>query len=76
MNLDRFTEKAMAVLGNAQNIALQQDHQHLTPLHLMQAFLDDSEGYAKRLLAKTGVRVKDVAANIEQNNITNIIKNN
>ncbi|MBA43974.1 MAG: ATP-dependent chaperone ClpB [Magnetococcales bacterium] len=66
MNLDRFTEKAMAVLGNAQNIALQQDHQHLTPLHLMQAFLDDSEGYAKRLLAKTGVRVKDVAANIEQ----------
>lgn len=66
MNLDRFTEKAMAVLGNAQNIALQQDHQHLTPLHLMQAFLDDSEGYAKRLLAKAGVRVKDVAANIEQ----------
>lgn len=61
MNLDRFTEKAMAVLGNAQNIALQQDHQQLTPLHLLQAFLDDSEGYAKRLLAKAGVTVKHVA---------------
>ena len=66
MNLDRFTEKAMAVLGNAQNIALQRDHQHLTPLHLLQAFLDDSEGYAKRLLAKAGVRVKDVAEKVEE----------
>ena len=54
MNIDRYTEKAMAMIGNAQSIALQEDHQQITALHLLAAFLDDEEGFALRLLEKAG----------------------
>lgn len=66
MNLDRFTEKAMSVLGNAQSIALQHDHQQLTPLHLLQAFLEDGEGYASRLLNKAGIDATAVVSVVEE----------
>ena len=54
MNIDRYTEKAMAMIGNAQSIALQEDHQQITALHLLAAFVDDEEGFALRLVEKAG----------------------
>ncbi len=65
MNVDRYTEKAMTIIGNTQTIALQNDNQEITSLHLLSAFLDDPEGYAARLFGKAGVTVNDIAARVE-----------
>lgn len=58
MNIDRYTEKAMGIIGNAQSIALGEDHQQISAVHLLAAFLEDEEGYALRLLGKAGADVE------------------
>lgn len=60
MNLDRYTEKTVSLLHAAQSVALQEGHQQITSYHLLQAFLEDDQGYAKRLLEKAGVRVGEL----------------
>lgn len=56
MNIDRLTEKSIGLVNAAQTKALQEDHQKITPTHLLFAFLDDAEGYANRILTKAGVQ--------------------
>ena len=63
MNIDRYTEKAMAIIGNAQSIALQNDHQQITSVHLLAAYLEDEEGYGLRLLEKAGADIKALQDN-------------
>ncbi|MDD9911911.1 MAG: ATP-dependent chaperone ClpB [Alphaproteobacteria bacterium] len=60
MNTDKFTEKTINLLNAAQTKALQDDHQRITALHLLYAFLDDPEGYAERLLQKAGTNTQDL----------------
>lgn len=55
MNIDRLTEKSIELVNAAQTKALQEDHQRITTLHLLGAFVEDAEGYAARLLGKVGV---------------------
>ncbi|MEL6607676.1 MAG: ATP-dependent chaperone ClpB [Pseudomonadota bacterium] len=54
MNLDKFTERARGFLQAAQTIAAREDHQRLTPEHLLKALLDDGEGLAANLIARAG----------------------
>ncbi|MEM9100638.1 MAG: Clp protease N-terminal domain-containing protein, partial [Pseudomonadota bacterium] len=54
MNLEKFTDRARGFLQAAQTIALREDHQRLTPEHLLKALLDDSEGLAANLISAAG----------------------
>ncbi|MEM8792184.1 MAG: ATP-dependent chaperone ClpB [Pseudomonadota bacterium] len=54
MNLDKFTDRARGFLQAAQTIALREDHQRLTPEHLLKALLDDNEGLAANLINAAG----------------------
>ena len=54
MNLDKFTERARGFLQAAQTIALREDHQRLTPSHVLKALLDDDQGMAANLIKRAG----------------------
>ena len=54
MNLDKFTERSRGFIQAAQTIAQREDHARLGPEHLLKAFLDDKEGLASNLIARSG----------------------
>jgi ATP-dependent Clp protease ATP-binding subunit ClpB len=54
MNFEKFTDRAKGFLQAAQGIALRENHQRLTPEHLLKALLNDSEGMAAGLIARAG----------------------
>jgi len=54
MNFEKFTDRAKGFLQAAQGIALRENHQRLTPEHLLKALLDDDEGMAAGLIARAG----------------------
>lgn len=58
MNIDKFTEKSKEIVMAAQNSALAAGHQQFMPEHILQALLDDQEGFAPRLIRESGGDVK------------------
>ncbi len=61
MNLEKFTERARGFLQAAQTIALREDHQRLTPSHLLKALLDDDQGMSANLIRRAGGAPEQVA---------------
>ena len=61
MNLEKFTERARGFLQSAQTIALREDHQRLTPSHLLKALLDDEQGMSANLIRRAGGAPERVA---------------
>jgi ATP-dependent Clp protease ATP-binding subunit ClpB len=54
MNLEKFTERSRGFLQAAQTIAMRENHQRLSPEHLLKALLDDEEGFASNLIRRAG----------------------
>jgi ATP-dependent Clp protease ATP-binding subunit ClpB len=54
MNLENFTDRAKGFLQAAQTVAIRLNHQRITPLHILKALLEDSEGMAAGLLQRAG----------------------
>ncbi|MDP4605814.1 MAG: AAA family ATPase, partial [Erythrobacter sp.] len=54
MNLEKFTDRAKGFLQAAQTVAIRLNHQRITPLHLLKALLEDSEGMAAGLVQRAG----------------------
>lgn len=54
MNFEKFTERSRGFLQAAQTYALEQNHQHLTPNHILKALLDDEEGLVTNLVVAAG----------------------
>ncbi|MEE4155581.1 MAG: ATP-dependent chaperone ClpB [Erythrobacter sp.] len=54
MNLEKFTDRAKGFLQSAQTVAIRMNHQRITPLHLLKALLEDSEGMASGLIQRAG----------------------
>ncbi len=65
MNVDKYTEKVIALLNQCQTIALQENHQGLNTLHLLKAYLVDTEGYAERILKKAKVNIEVLKADVD-----------
>ncbi len=59
MNTQRFTQKSMTALSDAQSIATRNSNQQLEQVHLFLALLSDPEGLATGIFGKMGT---DVAA--------------
>jgi len=57
MRIDKLTSKFQMALGDAQSLAIGQDHQFIEPVHVMVALLDQQGGSARGLLTKSGVNV-------------------
>ncbi|MGE3477642.1 MAG: ATP-dependent chaperone ClpB [Rhodospirillaceae bacterium] len=54
MDLEKFTDRAKGFLQAAQTIAIRENHQQITPEHLLKALLDDKEGLASQLITGAG----------------------
>lgn len=61
MNLDKFTERAKAIILAAQNSALSSNNQQLSSLHILKALLEDEEGLSLRLLQNCNGNTTDIA---------------
>ena len=53
MNLELFTDRAKGFLQSAQTVAIRMSHQQIAPEHLLKALLEDSEGMASGLIARS-----------------------
>ncbi len=54
MDLSKFTERSRGFIQAAQTIATREDHQKLSPDHILQALLDDEQGLATNLITASG----------------------
>jgi ATP-dependent Clp protease ATP-binding subunit ClpB len=57
MRADKFTTKFQEALGDAQSLALGQDHAYIEPAHMLAAMLKQDDG-PKALLQRAGVNVQ------------------
>ena len=62
MNIEKYTDRAKGFIQAAQNLALREGHQQLTPEHLLKVLLDDPEGLASGLIDKSGGNAAQAAA--------------
>jgi len=65
MNLEKFTDRAKGFLQAAQTIAIRQNHQRITPEHILKALLDDEEGMASGLIQRAGGNAKLAASEVD-----------
>jgi ATP-dependent Clp protease ATP-binding subunit ClpB len=61
MNAEKLTSKSQEAVHGANRIAVEMNHQELTPLHLMLALVMQQNGLVQTILDKLGVPVKDAA---------------
>ena len=52
MNMQKFTQKSLEALQNAQQIAIQNQNSQVEQEHLMLALINDENGLIKELLEK------------------------
>jgi ATP-dependent Clp protease ATP-binding subunit ClpB len=54
MDFENYTERSRGFIQAAQNLALREGHQRLTPEHILKILLDDKEGLAAGLIRAAG----------------------
>lgn len=54
MNIEHYTERARGFIQAAQTIATRENHQQVSPEHMLKALLDDKEGMASSLITRAG----------------------
>ncbi len=54
MNFERYSDRAKGFVQSAQGLAARENHQQVTPEHLLKVLLDDSEGLAAGLIGRAG----------------------
>ncbi|RIV87903.1 ATP-dependent chaperone ClpB [Aurantiacibacter zhengii] len=54
MNLEKFTDRAKGFLQSAQTVAIRNNHQRISPEHILKALLEDEEGMAPGLIQRAG----------------------
>ncbi len=65
MQLDKFTNKARNIIANAQGLAAKNDHQQITPLHLLAALMEEEEGIASNIISIAGGNVSLLISSLE-----------
>ena len=65
MDLEKFTEKSRAIIGTAHHLALANEHQQLTSLHLLKALLDDEDKLAARILESCAANLMVIRSDLE-----------
>jgi ATP-dependent Clp protease ATP-binding subunit ClpB len=65
MRFDKFTVKAQEAVVRSQELAQRMDHAELTPLHLLAALLDETEGVVQPLLQKLGANAASIKQQVQ-----------
>ena len=62
MNMNQFTQKSLAAIQGAQDIALEHGNQQIEQPHLLLALVGDGEGFIPQLLTAVGMTVPSFEA--------------
>lgn len=65
MNFERYTDRAKGFVQSAQGLATRENHQQVTPEHLLKVLLEDSEGLAAGLIGRAGGDAERVLTAVE-----------
>jgi len=65
MNMNRFTQKSLAAIQAAQDIALEHGNQQIEQAHLLQALVSDGEGLVPQLLTAMGMTLSSFQAAVK-----------
>ncbi len=65
MNPEKFTTKASLAVQEALQLAINNNHPTITPLHLLQALVTQADGIVPSLLQKLEINPQDISAKIE-----------
>ena len=63
---DKFTQKSMEAIQNAQRMAVENQNMQIAPEHLMYALADDDGGLIHSLLSKTGVDCDRLVSRLDE----------
>jgi len=66
MNIDKFSERAKAIIQEGQAIALRYSHQRFAPEHLLRALLDDEDRMAENLITASGGSVEEISRELDE----------
>ena len=66
MDTNKFTQKALSAINNAQMIALEKKNQELKPEHLALSLLQDKEGLVRNIIEKCGSNASAIEREVEQ----------
>ena len=65
MNMNQFTQKSLAAIQGAQDIALEYGHQQIEQAHLLMALVQDGEGLIPQLLTNMGLTLPSFQAAVQ-----------
>ncbi|KAJ3376929.1 Chaperone protein ClpB1, partial [Entophlyctis sp. JEL0112] len=65
LNQESFTDKTSELLAGAQKLARDYAHASITPLHLLNAFVEDPDGFLRSVVSKAGAEMDTVARKIK-----------
>ena len=66
MRMDKLTSKFQLALADAQSLAVGRDHPFIEPAHLMLALIDQDGGSVRPLLARAGVQINQLRADLQR----------
>lgn len=66
MRMDKLTDKFQLALADAQSLAVGQDHNAISPFHILMAFLNQSDSSITPLLARSGVNLNGLRASVDK----------
>ena len=66
MNPEKYTEEARGFVQSAQNLAQRENHQQLTPQHVLKALLDDTDGLCAHLIRDAGGDPERAEADVDR----------
>ncbi|MEM8695728.1 MAG: ATP-dependent chaperone ClpB [Pseudomonadota bacterium] len=66
MNLEKFTDRAKGFLQSAQTVAIRMNHQQVRAEHLAKALLEDEQGMAAGLIARSGGSAEAAVREIDE----------
>ena len=65
MRMDKLTLKAQDAFSNAQNIATENNHYEIQPIHLLKALVDQDEGIFSSIAARAGCHLTEIKREID-----------
>ena len=66
MNQNKLTEKTREIVNSASGLASDMGHQRITDCHVLKALVDESDGFATRLITEAGGVASQVHDGVEQ----------
>lgn len=66
MNIEKYTENARKILTRAQSLALSNENQQFSSIHILKALLEDEEKISERLLQTFGTNINSILSELNK----------